>query len=160
MAQRRRDDNADAVQTQPSSRPSLLSLPDIAHSCISSFLSDGNKRNDSRLRVAEASHALLEAYGGSLTKVKLRFRERSSAGRLAALLRKNEQLAEVSVRQQEAIAAFCQAIVQGCGRGVESIIVPRERDSALTKERSNLLAGALEVHGALPALRSLRLHSV
>jgi len=156
MAQRRRDDGADAVQMQPSPSPSLLSLPDIAHSCITSFLRDGNKGNDSRLRVAEASRVLLEAYGGSLTKMCLSFREGSSAGRLAALLRRNEELAEVS-EQQEATAAFCQAIVQDCCRGIGSITVCHDRDCALTKERSSLLAGALEVHGALPALRSFTL---
>ena len=85
MSQRRRE-NEDAAQIQPSPRPSLLSLSDIAHSCISSFLPDGNKGNDSRLRVAAASRALLEAYGGSLIKVRLRFIKGSSAARLAALL--------------------------------------------------------------------------
>jgi len=66
MAQRRRDDGADAVQMQPSPSPSLLSLPDIAHSCITSFLRDGNKGNDSRLRVAEASRVAEALRHGAL----------------------------------------------------------------------------------------------
>ena len=80
----------------------------------------------------------------------------SSAGRLAALLRRNESLADVTISISETIAAFCQAVVQGCCRRVRGVEI--FGGSLLTEERSSLLAGALELHGALPALRSLSLH--
>jgi hypothetical protein len=50
------------VQAPP---PTFLSLPDLAHATIASFLPDGNKGNASRLRVSEVSRAMLESYGGT-----------------------------------------------------------------------------------------------
>lgn len=49
-------DGVEAANAEPPLiRPSFLALSDIVHACIASFLPDGNKRNESRLRVAEAS---------------------------------------------------------------------------------------------------------
>jgi hypothetical protein len=49
-------DGVDAADIQPPlTRPSFLALPDVVHACIASFLHDGNKSDESRLRVAEAS---------------------------------------------------------------------------------------------------------
>ena len=75
------------ARPQPAPEPSFLRLPDIAHSSIASFLPDGNKVNDSRLRVSEASRALLVSFGGSVTRMCIITRfEGCSAPRLAALL--------------------------------------------------------------------------
>ena len=76
---------ADQAPSLPT--PSFTSLPDIAHATIASFLPDGDRRKDTRLRVSEVSRALLEAYGGSLTCVSFHTGTHSVA-RLAALLRR------------------------------------------------------------------------
>ena len=57
-----------------------------------------------------------------------------STARLAALLRRHKKLAEVTVYKQEAIPAFCQAIVQGCCRGIERIDFLHD-ETILTTER-------------------------
>lgn len=152
MVQRQRDDDGD-VRVQPApAPPSFPSLPDHAHSCIASFLPDGNKGNDSRLRVSEASCALLNTYGDRLNRMHLGYVAESSTGRLAALLRRNNKLAEVTARQQDAIPALCLAIVQGCCRGVKRIDLV-QGETVMTQTHLNLLAGALEVDGALAGLR-------
>jgi len=63
----------------------------------------------------------------------------------------------VTVHQQEAIPAFCQAIVQGCCRGVERIYLS-EGETVMTQAHLNLLAGALEVNGALVRLSTLQVY--
>ena len=148
-------DSVDAANIQPPlTKPSFLALPDIAHACVASFLPDGNKKaKDSRLRVAEASRVLLEPYGGSLTRLSLKHND-SSAARLAALLRRQKMLAEVVVSEQGAIPALCQAIVQGCCRGVEKLDLPCFNGVG-RNDHTNLLAGALEVEETLPALTTL-----
>ena len=84
MAQRHRQD------LEPTPPPSFVSLPDIAHTTIASFLPDGDGFfGDSRLLV---SRALLESYGGSLTQMRLRDFADSSSLALAALMRRNQKL--------------------------------------------------------------------
>lgn len=102
-----------ALIQPPPAPPSFPSLPDLAHASIASFLPDGNKGNDSRLCVAEASRALLESYGGTLTRMCICCVEEGSAARLAALLGRNKKPVEVIIDGQEAIPALCQANVQG-----------------------------------------------
>jgi hypothetical protein len=74
---------------------------------------------------------------------------------LAALLRRQRKLKEVSVTKQETIPAFSQAIAEGCCRGVESMLfdVGEYGDPPMT--HLNILTWALEVDGALPALKKL-----
>jgi hypothetical protein len=120
MAQRPGEEDDD-VRIQPPPRLSFLSLPDIAHASIASFLPDGNETEDSRLSVSEVSRALFESYGGSLNEMRVHNVAGRSAARLAAMLRRNKELAEVTVQEQEAIPALCLAIVQGCCRGIERI---------------------------------------
>ena len=141
------------VQPHPAISPFFLSLPDIAHASIASFLPDGNKGNDSRLRVSEVSRAMLESYGGTVTRMNLRHVEDSSAAALIALLRRQKRVAEVTVEnERKIIPAFCQAIVQDCCRRVEAVHL-RIWYPALTQEESDLLAQALEKDGALRALK-------
>jgi hypothetical protein len=85
----------------------------------------------------------------------IQYSKESSAARLAALLQRNKKLSEVTVQEQEAIPTFCQAIVHGCCRGVDRITL-FEGPSVMTQARLNLLAGALEVGGALAGLRTLQ----
>ena len=125
--------------------------------CIASFLPDGNKGNDSRLRTAQASRALFESYGGILTCISIKFWKDSSAARLAALLRRNKDLAQVTARQ-DAIPALCLAIVQGCCRGATKRINLFEGANVMTQAHLNLLAGAPEVDGALAKLRTLQVY--
>lgn len=120
MARRTQDDDNDPVHTlPPTTPPSFLSLPYIAHASIASFLPDRNEGNDSRLRVSKASRAMLKSYGGSLSRVKLRYIEDSGPARLFALLGRQEKLETVVVGEQEAIPAFCLAIVQDCCQQVQ-----------------------------------------
>lgn len=147
-------DGDKAVQTAPT--PTFSSLPDVAHSSIATFLPDGNGvGKDSRLRVAEASRALLESYGGNLNLISVHYAKDASAGRLAALLRRQKKLGEIVVSQQEALPALSQAIAQGCCRGVDAIDLQEAGNAQVMPERIDLLAGALEVDEALPSLQSL-----
>jgi len=153
MAPRRRKANIEEAPIQPAPAPtSFLSLPDVAHGIIASFLPD----TDSRLRTAEASRALFESYGGILTCISIKFWKESSAARLAALVRRNKELAQVTARQ-DAIPALCLAIVQGCCRGVERINL-FEGANVMTQAHLNLLAGALDVDGVLAKLRTLQVY--
>jgi hypothetical protein len=111
------------VPTSPG--PSLLSLPDIAHASIASFLPDGDTRQASRLRLSEVSRAQLEAYGDTLTRIRISYVQDSSAARLVALLRRQTTLAEIVLNQQECVPGVCEAIVQGCCRRVEIIHMRR-----------------------------------
>ena len=61
--------NEGSVRSLQTPGLSLLSLPAVIHRSIASFLPDGNKKHDSRLRVSEASRALLDFYGGSLDRM-------------------------------------------------------------------------------------------
>ena len=160
MAQRPREEEDDDDRIQPApAPPSFPSLPDLAHASIASFLPDGNKGNESRLRVSGASCALFKTYGGSLTRMHVRYVAESSAARVAALLRRHKKLADVIVKDQQTISALSLAIVQGCCQGIEKATLSI-RKTVLTQERVNLLAGALEVDGALPALRCLTLDCI
>jgi hypothetical protein len=77
MPPRRRKVVIKEAPIQPAPAPtSFLSLPDIAYICIASFIPDGSKGDESRLRVAEASRALFENYGGTLTCIRIKFLER------------------------------------------------------------------------------------
>lgn len=101
MAQRHRPD------VEPTPPPSFLSLPDIAHATIASFLPDGDLLfGGSRLRVSAVSRALFESYGASLTRIRLRLRNftGSSIDNLAALLRRNEKLVEVTAEGRDSRA--------------------------------------------------------
>jgi len=74
MAPRRRKANIEEAPIQPAPAPSsYLSLPDVAHGIIASFLPDSNKGAESRLRVAEASRALFESYGGTLANLRIKY---------------------------------------------------------------------------------------
>ena len=157
MAPRRRKAIIEEAPIQPPPT-SFLSLPDIAHGCIASFLPDGNKGNESRLRTAEATRALFESYGGTLNNISLQYREDSSAARFAALLRRNNELAYVILYQQEAIPAFCLAIVQGCCRGVERIDLYEGANvmmQALQKSYLRLHGAKLSRHASLRGKRRI-----
>ena len=54
--------------------------------------------------------------------------------------------------EQEALPALSQGIAQGCCRGVR--LISLTCNSQVTSERIDLLAGALEVEGALTSLQS------
>lgn len=79
----------------------------------------------------------------------------SSAARLAALLQRQNKLAEITVYRQEAIPAFSLAIVKGCCGGIERLYLCLDQAIAVTQERANPLVGALEMGGTLPALSVL-----
>jgi hypothetical protein len=146
--------NAVPAQSQP--RLSLLSLPDIAHDNIAFFLPESSDDKDSRLRVAEASHALLEAYGGSRNWMHIRFLKGSGAGRLAALLRRQKKLAHLFTSERKSLPALCHAIAQGCCRTIKVIdLFLYGQRPLLTEDRVSVLAGAIETNGALPMLKRL-----
>lgn len=63
---------------------------------------------DSRLRVSEASRALLETYGRNLNRISIHFTADASAGRLAALLRHQKHLEVILALEQEALPALSQ----------------------------------------------------
>lgn len=129
----------------------FLSLPDIAHANIATFLPDGNKtHNDTRLRVSEASRALLEYYGGSLTRVAIRCVGGSNIARLGALLQRQQKRYALVVKEP-AIPMLCQVIAQGCCHRVGRIYL----DCDLTEGGLHILLGALKVDGAMPMLESL-----
>lgn len=155
MLKRSQVGDGDSRNQPPPAPPSFLSLPDLAHTSIASFLPDGNKGNDSCLRVAEVSRALLESYGGSLNEMRVHYVAGSSAARLAVLLRRNRKLSEVIVQQQEAIPALCLAVVQGCCRRIERLYL-FEGGDVMTQAILDLLAGALEVDGPLAGLELLQ----
>ena len=67
MARRARNDENGRVHLPPP--PSFLSLPDIAHASISSFLHYGNKGK--ACASPEACRDLRDAYGGSLNQITL-----------------------------------------------------------------------------------------
>lgn len=112
--------------------------------------------NDGRPRLSELARALQDFYGCSLTSIGLRYRKRSSAARLVALLHRQKKLDAVCVGEQKNIPAFSQAIAQGCCRGIKKLYLYFE-DGALTHERLKLLVGAFEVDGALAGLTTLHL---
>jgi len=91
----------------------LLSLPDIAHDGIASFLPDGDSKHGNRLWVSEVSRALLGSDGGALTCASLRYKPDGSAARLAALLRRQKALTAICVRNQRVFPALSQAISHG-----------------------------------------------
>lgn len=100
-------DGDEEEEVQPVPPPTSSSLPDVAHNIISSFLPDGNALGkDGRLRVSEASRALLESYGDTLTRISVQFTEDASAARLAALLGRQKKLGEIVVMEQEARPAW------------------------------------------------------
>lgn len=166
MAQRRaqrEDDDAQLPIQAAAAPPSLLSLPDVAHGIIASFLLHDDD-NDSPLRVSEASRALLKSYGGSLTRMRLHFVEGSSADRLCALLQRQEKLAEVTVWEAEqAIPPFCQAVVEGCCQKLEKFdfgLGSGRRNFEMSQEYLSLLTEAMGSDGALPALRTFSFYSL
>jgi len=130
--------------------PLFLMLPGVAHSSIGSFL------GSTSLRVSEACRDLINPYGSSLTSIQVRYVEDSSAGRLATLLHCNTKLNDAVVNGQEALPAFCQAIVNGCCHGVTFLRLV-ERNCTFTKQGMSLLAGALEENETLPMLRRLHI---
>lgn len=113
------------AQAPASPVPSFLSLPDIAHASIASYLPDGDTRQASPLPLSEVSRAQLESYGGSLTRIRISHIPSSRTARLVALLRRQTMLIEVIVDKQESIPAFCEAIVQGCCQRLEIIDMRR-----------------------------------
>lgn len=65
-------------------------------------------------------------------------------------------LSRVTTEKQESIAALCEAIVQGCCLRVEMISLGSFlRRETLTLQHESLLAAALGLEGALPALKYL-----
>jgi hypothetical protein len=143
------------IEPAPGSSPSFLCLPDGIHYNIASFLPDGNKKNGSRLRASEVSPALRGSYGGSLTVMCIRYVKGSSVARLVALLRRQQFLHQVTVKEQDAIPMLCFAIAQGCCEDLLSIHVSLGK-AIMTSDRLSLLVGALETEGALAGLTALR----
>jgi hypothetical protein len=146
MAQRPREDVVDHVPVQPTPPPSFLSLPDLAHHTIASFLPGHSRDEPSRLRVSEVSSALLESYGGILEWMRLQYIEDSSADRLCALLQRHKKLEQMDTGKQEIMPAFCQAIVQGCCQGVECMTFFYHEE--MRPESVSALVGALEIVAA------------
>lgn len=171
MAQPNQDDEGVVGNETPLS---FLSLPDIAHASIASFLPDRNKVKEGRLRLSEVSRALCEPYGGTAWPY-LRYVEYSSVACLVALLRRQQFLHQITVKlvallrrnekslatlvlnDQETIATLCFAIAQGCCRGLKVCVLSMKK-VALTRERLNILAGALETNGALAGLTELHIN--
>lgn len=91
--------------------------------------------------------------------------EESSDVRLVSLLRRHNKLVRLEVKDQDAYPAVCQAIVERCCQGLERLgLFNKLTDvykahTAVTQERLNLLAGALQVDGALAALKTLEIDS-
>lgn len=83
-------DHGFRVPARPQRPPTFLSLPDIAHASIASFLPDGGTRGPNRLRVSEVSRTHFETYGGSLTRISILYVQGSSTARLAAPASKTE----------------------------------------------------------------------
>jgi len=110
--------NGDRVRIRPLFTLSFQSLPDAALDSIASFSFE--RGNDSRLRMAEVSRALLDLYGGSLSYIYIFYTD-SSAARLTALLRRQKILISVTVKKQEAIPALCLAIIDGSCRRLECL---------------------------------------
>lgn len=133
---------------------SFSSLPDIAHNNIAAFLSDGSDGGSVCLRISGLSRALLDSYGGSLVYARICHGEFRSFGRLAALLRRQTKLKRIDVNQQKTLPALSQAIAQGCCREVQTLIM-REQQVAVSRERFDAFAAALEVERALFALQAL-----
>jgi len=111
--------------------------------------------NDSRLCVAEALRALLESYGGTLNRLSMRYVADSSNARLVALLRRQTFLAQVIIREEEALPALCQAILQGCCPNLEVASFPFHHNTVL-EIRLALLAGAFEADQTLPLFNTLQ----
>lgn len=159
--QRGREDDKHELHVQSLPPPSFLSLPDIAHNSIASFLR--NDYEDSCFPAAEVSCALLELYGGCLTKMLICQAEGRSADRLAGLLQRQKKLEQMMItcEQDHAILGLCQAVVQGCCRELEALVLyESEKESILTQKGLDLLSGAFEADGALPKLRILVLSFV
>lgn len=114
---------SDAQHSMRAAPASFLSLPDITHASIVSFLPGSAPRQASCFRLSEVSRVYLESFGGSLTRIRISYVQDSPAARLVALLRRQTNLIEVIVDKEEGIAALCEAIVQGCCRRVETIYV-------------------------------------
>jgi hypothetical protein len=151
----REDDDHEPLPT-----PSFLSVPDLAHAIIASFLPDGNWGTEhSHQRVSEVLRDLLEFYGGTLIWLRVHEAHGRSADRLAAFLQRQKKLAKVIVDgPEETIPALCQAIMQGCCRGLERLDISAYFESSMTQEGVDLLARALESDGALPKLQALMVH--
>lgn len=149
MAESGSDANAEVP-----SPPSFTSLPDVAHHIIASFLPDGYMRRGNRLRVSEVSHALFDSYGGTLTIASLR--DGGTDSGLAALLRRQTRLKTIVAEGQTTFPGLVQATTQGHCRELETIKMSGEGCEVDEKCLDNL-AGALEVHGALPALKTLEI---
>ena len=132
--QRGRKDGDHEPHGQPLAPPSFLSLPDLAHDAIASFLRDDDDDN-SCLRVAEVSRALLESYGGCLTSVFVCHAEGRSPAQLTALLQRQQKPEKVLTdKHDEAISGLCQAIVQGCCARVEFIHMYGSNEPIVTQE--------------------------
>jgi hypothetical protein len=160
--QRGREDGDHEFYVQPLSLPSFLSLPDLVHANIASFLRGGGDDDNSCLRVAEVSRTLLESYGGCLTSIIICHAEGRNPAHLAALLRRQMKVQGVFTgKQDEAISGLCQAIVQGCCAGVELIVLyGSDEVPIVTQEGLDHLAEALEANDALPKLKILIVNCV
>jgi len=113
--------------------PSVLPA-DLAHDAMASFLRDDDDDNNSCLRVAEVSRALLESYGGCLTSV-LFAMPRAAAPLLTALLQRQQKFEKVLTdKHDEAISGLCQAIVQGCYARVEFLNMYGSDEPIVTQE--------------------------
>jgi hypothetical protein len=145
--QRGHKDDDRALHVQPPPPPSFMSLPDLVHANISSFLRDDDDDDDnSCLRVAEVSRTLLESYGGCLTSIIVRHAEGRNPAQLAALLQRQKKLKDVCAgKPDEALSGLCQAIVKGCCAGLEFISLHgSDEEPTVTQEGLDVLAGALE----------------
>jgi len=147
------DDGGDESRTQPTPAPSFQNLPEVVHHSIASILDD-QALGGERLCVSEVSRALLEPYGGSLTRLDIHNVEDSTTARLVALLRRHVRLATVVVREQEALPAVYHALARGCCRKVTHFAVRGWNHNA-TAESVGLLTAALEMERAMPVLETL-----
>lgn len=91
------------AQPQPPPSPFIL-LPDLAHATMASFLPDGDDKQDNRLRVSEASRALRDSYGGSVTSASIHY---TGGGRssLVALLRRQKRLKTTALEGQRTFSS-------------------------------------------------------
>lgn len=141
--------------TNSSAGAPVLARPRPPQDCLllPNRFSTRRNRLGSRLHVSEVSRALFESYGGSLTRVDVRYVEGSTADRLCALLQRHKKNVEVYVYKEESMQAFCLAIAQGCCQGVECVELLYWEETR--PESVSALIGALEIDGALPMLRRL-----
>lgn len=154
MAQRPRRDDINRLRS--SSPPSFLSLPDIVHHNIVSFLHDDDVGGSDRLQVSETSRALLEPYGGSALWLYIHQSKGASAPPLRGLLGRQKKLKELIVETEEAVGQGDDMQGWRPGNGLDPETYCRR--APLLPKLMDAMVGAFAVEGALPVLHSLELN--